>query len=72
MKDPKFIVIRIYVILYFIIGGGSVPKDPVELSFWVAQNILMDHDERLALLNYDCAISRLQREIKYLVEVCVK
>jgi len=51
------------------LGGGSVPKDPIDLSFWVAQNILMDHNERLMLLTYDCAISRLQREIKYLVEV---
>lgn len=50
-------------------GGGSIPKDPVELSFWVAQNILLDHNERLALLSYDCAISRLQRELKYLMNV---
>jgi len=63
------IICNIY--LYFA-GGGSVPKDPIDLSFWVAQNILVDHEERLTLLSYDCAISRLQREIKYLMEVRMK
>jgi hypothetical protein len=57
--------------LYFT-GGGSVPKDPIDLSFWVAQNILVNHEERLTLLSYDCAISRLQKEIKYLMEVRIK
>lgn len=33
---------------------------------------MIDHDERLELLRYDCAITRLQRELKYLVEVCMK
>ncbi|KAK2587505.1 hypothetical protein KPH14_003204 [Odynerus spinipes] len=48
--------------------GGNIPKDPIELSFWVAQNVLVDDNERIDLLNYDCAIERLQREIKYLIE----
>lgn len=51
------------------VGGGNIPKDPIELSFWVAQNVLVDDDERIDLLNYDCAIARLQREIKLLIEV---
>ncbi|XP_043674628.1 protein cereblon isoform X2 [Vespula pensylvanica] len=55
--------------------GGNIPKDPIELSFWVAQNVLVDDDERIDLLNYDCAIARLQREIKFLIEdrsfVCI-
>ncbi|XP_076242249.1 E3 ubiquitin ligase component cereblon [Calliopsis andreniformis] len=46
--------------------GSSIPEDPTELSFWVAQNLLLDDTERIALLNYDCAISRLQRVIKHL------
>ncbi|XP_011062316.1 PREDICTED: protein cereblon isoform X1 [Acromyrmex echinatior] len=74
--DPIRLSFRIRQHLQFLeTRGGSVPKNPIDLSFWVAQNILMDHNERLTLLTYDCAISRLQREIKYLVEdkiyVCV-
>lgn len=65
-------IFLLFFILYLLIGGGSIPTDPVDLSFWVAKNILMDHDERLMLLSYDCAISRLQRELKYLVEVGYK
>ncbi|EZA51920.1 protein cereblon isoform X2 [Ooceraea biroi] len=67
--DPKRLSNKIRHDLQFLeIRGGSVPKDPVDLSFWVAQNVLINHDERLALLSYDCAISRLQREIKCLVD----
>ncbi|KMQ87897.1 protein cereblon-like protein [Lasius niger] len=67
--DPIRLSFRIRQHLQFLeTRGGSIPKDPVDLSFWVAQNILMDHDERLTLLSYDCAISRLQRELKYLME----
>lgn len=51
-------------------GGSSIPEEPTDLSFWVAQNLLLDDNERIVLLNYDCAISRLQREIKYLEDVC--
>ncbi|KAL6433699.1 hypothetical protein ACFW04_005755 [Cataglyphis niger] len=74
--DPIRLSFRIRQHLQFLeTRGGSIPKDPIDLSFWVAQNILMDHDERLLLLSYDCAISRLQRELKYLMEdkiyVCV-
>ncbi|XP_020297490.1 protein cereblon isoform X3 [Pseudomyrmex gracilis] len=74
--DPVRLSFKIRQHLQFLeTRGGSVPTDPVDLSFWVAKNILMDHDERLMLLSYDCAISRLQRELKYLVEdkiyVCV-
>lgn len=46
---------------------ASIPEDPTNLSFWVAQNFLLDDNARNVLLHYDCAISRLQMEIKYLV-----
>ncbi|XP_078052933.1 E3 ubiquitin ligase component cereblon isoform X2 [Augochlora pura] len=46
---------------------ANVPEDPTNLSFWVAQNLLLDDNERNVLLRYDCAISRLQMEIKHLV-----
>lgn len=48
--------------------GSSIPEDPTELSFWVAQNLLLDNTERIVLLNYDCAIPRLQMVIKHLVD----
>lgn len=47
--------------------SASIPEDPTNLSFWVAQNFLLDDNARHVLLNYDCAISRLQMEIKYLL-----
>lgn len=30
--------------------GGNIPKDPIELSYWVAQNVLVDSYERIDLL----------------------
>ncbi|EFN75562.1 protein cereblon [Harpegnathos saltator] len=75
--DPARLSMKIRQHLQFLeIRGGNVPKDPIGLSFWVAENILINHNERLELLRYDCAITRLQREIKYLIEdkiyVCVQ
>ncbi|XP_033324686.1 protein cereblon isoform X2 [Megalopta genalis] len=46
---------------------ANIPEDPTNLSFWIAQNLLLDDKERNVLLRYDCAISRLQMEIKHLV-----
>ncbi|XP_076631349.1 E3 ubiquitin ligase component cereblon isoform X1 [Colletes latitarsis] len=65
--DPLRLSLKIRQHLQFIENrGSSIPKDPTDLSFWVAQNLFLDEYERIVLLNYDCAISRLQREIKYL------
>ncbi|XP_066582632.1 protein cereblon [Prorops nasuta] len=67
--DPLRLSLRIRNYLKFIENRGSnIPKDPVELSYWAAQNLLLDNNERMIVLKYDCAISRLQREIKYLIE----
>ncbi|KOX73264.1 Protein cereblon [Melipona quadrifasciata] len=67
--DPLRLSLKIRQRLQFIESkGSSIPEDPADLSFWVAQNLLLDDNERIVLLNYDCAISRLQREIRYLVE----
>ena len=66
--DSKRLSQKIKTHLEFIEKRGShVPDDPTELSFWVAQNLPLDDNERTTLLNYDCAIPRLQREIKYLI-----
>lgn len=59
-----------YCLKYSGLEGGTIPEDPTELSYWVAQNLPLDDSERIVLLNYDCAIPRLQWEIKYLVKVC--
>ncbi|XP_029034768.1 protein cereblon [Osmia bicornis bicornis] len=65
--DPLRLSLKIRQHLQFIESrGSSIPEEPTDLSFWVAQNLLLDDNERIVLLNYDCAISRLQREIKYL------
>ncbi|CAK9809321.1 Protein cereblon [Anthophora quadrimaculata] len=67
--DPLRLSLKIRQCLQFIQNKGSnIPEDPAHLSFWVAQNLLLDDNERVALLSYNCAISRLQREIKYLVD----
>ncbi|CAL7937660.1 unnamed protein product [Xylocopa violacea] len=66
--DPLRLSLKIRQRLQFIENKGSgIPEDPADLSFWVAQNLFLDDYERIVLLNYDCAISRLQREIKYLL-----
>ncbi|XP_058809346.1 protein cereblon [Phymastichus coffea] len=53
-----------------------IPTDPVDLSYWVAQNLPLSDSDRLMLLKYDCAISRLQWELNYLIEdrilVCIR
>nr|XP_012146991.1 PREDICTED: protein cereblon isoform X2 [Megachile rotundata] len=67
--DPLRLSLKIRQHLKFIESrGSSIPENPTDLSFWVAQNLLLDDNERIVLLNYDCAISRLQREITYLVD----
>ncbi|XP_014234795.1 protein cereblon [Trichogramma pretiosum] len=48
--------------------GSHAPDDPIELSYWVAQNLPLTDDERVLLLKFDCAISRLQWELKYLTK----
>jgi hypothetical protein len=54
------------------LGSSCVPVDPVDLSFWVAQHLSMNAVETVKLLKYDCAISRLQWEMKYLANVSNK
>ncbi|XP_031843037.1 E3 ubiquitin ligase component cereblon [Nomia melanderi] len=66
--DPLRLSLRIRKHLQFIERmGSSIPEDPINLSFWVAQNMLLDDTTRKILLNYDCAISRLQMGIKCLI-----
>lgn len=67
--DSRRLSIKIRQFLQYIeTQGSNIPEDPTELSFWVAQNLPLDDNERIILLNHDCAIPRLQWEIKYLVK----
>ncbi|XP_051160441.1 protein cereblon [Leptopilina boulardi] len=60
---------KIHMNLDFIEKKGShIPNDPIELSFWVGQNLPLVDNKRIALLNYDCAIPRLQKELNYLIK----
>ncbi|KAG8225404.1 hypothetical protein J437_LFUL004604 [Ladona fulva] len=40
-----------------------LPNDPVELSFWVAQNLPLDDKQRVKLLRMNSAIQRLRWEL---------
>ncbi|XP_001603993.2 protein cereblon isoform X1 [Nasonia vitripennis] len=67
--DPYTLAFKIRQQLQFIETRGScIPTDPTELSFWVAQNLPLNDSERMVLLRYDCAIPRLQWELKYLTK----
>ncbi|XP_023248163.1 protein cereblon [Copidosoma floridanum] len=50
------------------IRGSFIPMNPTDLSFWVAQNLPLSDAERIKLLTYDCAVSRLQWELDYLTK----
>lgn len=43
-----------------------VPEDPVQLSYWVAQNYQLNHDERLRILSLNTAFERLRLELYFL------
>lgn len=75
--DPVRLSIQMRDHLRFIKQAGcNMPANPTDLSFWVAQNLILDGNVKIMLLNYDCAIQRLQMEIKILTEkrsfVCCK
>ncbi|XP_043289838.1 protein cereblon-like [Venturia canescens] len=65
--DVRLLTMKIHEHLRFIVSKGSViPKEPVELSFWLAQNLFVSNAAKIALLQDDCAISRLQYAAKAL------
>ncbi|XP_011497644.1 PREDICTED: protein cereblon [Ceratosolen solmsi marchali] len=47
--------------------GKCIPRDPTELSFWVAENLPLSNNQKIILLKFDCAISRLRWELNYLI-----
>lgn len=49
----------------------TVPEDPTELSFWVAQNVPMLEEHRLQILELNSPIQRLRLELKAMQQVCV-
>ena len=47
----------------------NVPREPQELSFWLAANLPLDDKHKLKLLAFNCSIRRLRYEIS-LMEQC--
>jgi len=46
-----------------------IPREPKELSFWLASNLPLDDKHKLKLLGFNCAIRRLRYEVS-LMEQC--
>ncbi|XP_008558965.1 protein cereblon isoform X2 [Microplitis demolitor] len=67
LYDPNRLSAKIHNYLKFLQSkGGNIPSDPTELSFWVAQNLVITPKTALSLLEIDSVIFRLQREEKLL------
>lgn len=67
--DATRLCMRVRKLVHFMEAKGCViPTDPTELSFWVAQHLLVDNNERVTILHYDSPIQRLRKEIEYLTE----
>ncbi|XP_063231995.1 protein cereblon isoform X2 [Bacillus rossius redtenbacheri] len=47
-------------------GNVSIPSDPVDLSYWVAQNLPLSDEQRMGLLKLDSAVQRLRLELSVL------
>jgi len=47
----------------------NIPREPQELSFWLATNLPLDDKHKLKLLSFNCSIRRLRYEIS-LMEQC--
>lgn len=50
----------------FLKQGINVPKDPVELSYWIIQNLPLEDYHRLKLLNINNPCQRLRAELSIL------
>ena len=46
--------------------ANHMPRDPIEFSYWVAENLPIDVNFKLSLLRKDCVISRLRCELRAL------
>ena len=51
------------------IQADRLSNDPVELSFWVCQNLPLDDSQRLNLLSLDSAIQRLRCALSIMEKV---
>nr|CAD7449307.1 unnamed protein product [Timema bartmani] len=52
-------------------AGLSIPTDPIDLSYWVAQNLPLSDEQRLTVLKLDSAIQRLRWELNALQKIRV-
>ena len=46
-----------------------IPREPKELSFWLASNLPLDDKHKLKLLGFNCAIRRLRYEVSLMEQV---
>lgn len=54
------------------VGSGSiVPRNPIDLSYWVIQNLPLDDDLRLQLLSINNPNQRLRAELSILQRVII-
>lgn len=47
-------------------SSDKVPLDPVQMSYWVSRNLIVDHVHRVKLLALNSALERLQFILKLL------
>ena len=47
----------------------GIPREPKELSFWLAANLPLDDKHKFKLLEFSCAIRRLRYQISLLEQV---
>ena len=70
LYDPQCLVERIHEALanfkLFSQTQVAIPKNPQELSYWVATNLPLDDAHRMTLLKLDCTIQRLRCELSLL------
>lgn len=75
--DLQFVAQRVLLELrtsiFVDVGSGSiVPRNPIDLSYWVIQNLPLDDDLRLQLLSINNPNQRLRAELSILQRVNLK
>lgn len=71
--DERCLVEKVHNILgnsrIFSFTDVAIPREPKELSFWLASNLPLDDKHKIKLLGFNCAIRRLRYEISLMEQV---
>ena len=72
--DVKFVTQRVLqelrTSIFISLGSDAIiPTDPVDLSYWVIQNLPLENNQRLFLLNINCPNQRLRAVLSILQQV---